>query len=100
MIKIKDYESILKSVYSNDVLQASANIFKQGLQSQSPTNEYVRDFCQMGLSQNVLQNYYNEGLSVLMPVVNSKKKFDINQVSPEYIIFNYPISSSTLSKTC
>ena len=57
MIKIKDYESILKSVYSNDVLQASANIFKQGLQSQSPTNEYVRDFCQMGLAQPVLQNY-------------------------------------------
>jgi hypothetical protein len=43
MIKIKDYESILKSVYNNDVLQAAVNVFKQGLQSQSPTYEYVRD---------------------------------------------------------
>lgn len=87
MIKIKDYESILKSVYNSEVLQTAAVVFKNSLQNQSPTNEYVKDFCQMGLSQNVLQNYYNEGLSVLMPVVNSKKKFDINQVSPEYIIY-------------
>ncbi len=87
MIKIKDYESILKSVYNNDVLQASANIFKLGLQSQSPTNEYVRDFCQMGLTQPILQNYYNEGLSVLMPAVNSKKKLDISMVPTEYIVY-------------
>ena len=87
MIKIKDYESILKSVYSNDVLQTSANIFKVGLQSQNPTNEYVRDFCQMGLSPSVLQSYYNEGLSVLMPAVNSKKKLDISMVSSEYIVY-------------
>lgn len=87
MIKIKDYESILKSVYSNDVLQASANVFKQCLQSQNPTNEYVKDFCQMGLAPSILQSYYNEGLSVLMPAVNSKKKLDISMVPTEYIVY-------------
>ena len=88
MIKIKDYESILKSVYNNDVLQAAVNVFKQGLQSQSPTYEYVRDFCQMGVSPAVLQEYYNEGLAVLMPAVNSKKKLDISMVPVEYIVYS------------
>lgn len=87
MIKIKDYESILKSVYSNDVLQSAANVFKVGLQSQTPTNEYIKDFCQMGLNPSILQAYYNEGLSVLMPAVNSKKKLDISMVSTEYIVY-------------
>lgn len=87
MIKIKEYESILKSVYVNEVLQTAANVFKNALQGQTPTNEYVKDFCQMGVPQNILQNYYNEGLSVLMPAVNSKKKLDISMVSPEYIVY-------------
>ena len=87
MIKIKDYESILKSVYNNDVLQAAANVFSEGLQGKTPTYEYVRDFCQMGISPAVLQEYYNEGLAVLMPAVNSKKKLDISMVSVEYIVY-------------
>lgn len=41
----------------------------------------------MGIPQNVLQSYYNEGLSVLMPAVNSKKKLDISMVSSEYIVY-------------
>ncbi len=87
MIKIKEYEQILKSVYNSDVLQLSANIFRESLQSKSPTNEYVRDFCQMGLDYQTFQNYYNEGMSVLAPVVNSKKKYDISMVSMEYIVY-------------
>jgi hypothetical protein len=41
----------------------------------------------MGVSPAVLQEYYNEGLTVLMPAVNSKKRLDISMVPVEYIVY-------------
>lgn len=87
MIKIKDYEAILKSVYAQDVLNAAVNVFRQGLGSSSASTTFVKDFLDMGVPQPILKNYYNEGLSVLMPVVNSKKKLDITMVSDAYILY-------------
>lgn len=87
MIKIKDYEAILKSVYAQDVLNAAVNVFKQGLGSNTASTSFVKDFLEMGVPQPILKNYYNEGLSVLMPVVNSKKKLDITMVSDAYILY-------------
>ena len=93
MIKIKEYEDILKSVSNNDVLLTASNIFSNALKSQNATNLYVQDFLAMGLPQTVLQGYYNEGLSVLMPVVNSKKKYDISMVSDGYIVYTGLLNS-------
>ena len=93
MIKIKEYENILKSVYHNDVLQTATNLFASALKNDNSTNLYVQDFLSMGLPKSVLQQYYNEGLSVLMPVVNSKKKLDISMVSDAYILYTGLLNS-------
>ena len=49
MIKIKEYENILKSVYHNDVLQTATNLFASALKNDNSTNLYVQDFLSMGL---------------------------------------------------
>ena len=85
MIKIKEYESILNSVYSQGVLGRAVDIFGEALHSSAPTNEYIKDFCQMGLHPSVMSDYNTLGLSILMPVVDSKRKLDINDVPEEYI---------------
>lgn len=87
MIKIKDLESILQSDYNKDVLNSASIIFKDALMNQNPSTEFVKDFSRMALHSQTLQVYQNEGLSVLMPVVNSKKKFDMNDISPIYIFY-------------
>lgn len=87
MIKISDYSKILNSVYTQSVLQCSASNFEACLKSDNNSIPYVRDFCDMPLDQSVFQSYYNEGLSVLAPVIGSKKKYDITQVSQYYVVY-------------
>lgn len=87
MIKVERLNKILESVSVPEVLNCSAKVFENALKSNNPINSFVVDLSQMGLSQNITQAYYQKGLSVLQPVVDSKKKLDINMVSPDYIIY-------------
>lgn len=87
MIKIKDLDKILSSVLEPEVKKCSASIFEHAMKSKDAINEFVVDFSRMGLSSATVQNYYQEGLKVLMPAVDSKKKLDISQVSQAYIIY-------------
>lgn len=87
MIKIKDLDKILSSVLEPEVKKCSASIFEHAMKSKDAINEFVVDFSRMGLSSTTVQNYYQEGLKVLMPAVDSKKKLDISQVSQAYVIY-------------
>lgn len=86
MIKISEYNKILNSVYTQGVLQCSAQTFEQSLKANGAT-PYVVDFCDMPLDSSITQAYYNEGLSVLAPIIGSKKKYDITQVSQAYVFY-------------
>lgn len=91
MIKISRLDEILKSVSypeREEVLQSSARIFQNALQSQNSVKTYVEDFIQMDLPSTVFQSYYKEGLSVLTPAINSKKKLNIAMVNDAYVIYN------------
>jgi hypothetical protein len=87
MIKVKQLNEILNSVSTPEVLDCSAKIFKEALKSDAPVNHFVVDFSQMGVPGNVISAYHSEGLSVLNPVVASKKKIDINAIPANYIIY-------------
>lgn len=87
MIKIKDYEEILKLNHLKEVLDCATGVFETALKSDSPTNDFIKDFTDMGLPQQVMQAYINEGLSVLMPAMNGKKKLDIGTASPDYLAY-------------
>lgn len=88
MIKIETYNKILNSVFDKSVLQLYAWHFDQVLKDKSQNGlPYVMDFTMMPLSQDTIQKYMNMGLSVLAPIVNSKKKYDISQVTDHYIVY-------------
>ena len=87
MIKVKQLNEIFNSVSTPEVLDCSAKIFKEALKSDAPVNRFVVDFSQMGVPGNVISAYHSEGLSVLNPVVASKKKMDINAIPANYIIY-------------
>ena len=86
MIKIKEFERIIKQNVIKEILLGAEKDFVTALKSNGPT-EYVKDYLSMAIPQGVYQGVYNHGLNVLMPVVNSKKSLDINSVTPAYITY-------------
>ena len=86
MIKIKEFERIIKQNVLKEILLGAEKDFVTALKSNSPT-EYVKDYLSMSIPQTFHQGVYNHGLNVLMPVVNSKKSLDINSVTPAYITY-------------
>ena len=86
MIKIKDFEKVLRLNGVQGVLVCAEKDFVSALKSGSPS-EFVKDFTSMSLTQDLVQSYYQQGLNVLTPVVNSKKTLNIASVSTNYIAY-------------
>lgn len=89
MIKIKRLEEILLLNAKRPVLDSSAEVFKKSLVATTPVNTFVKPFVEMindkEIDKNTVDFYYNKGVNVLQPVLNSKKKLDPSTINSFYV---------------